>query len=370
MAMTTDAIDLQELEERTFTESDSFVVPPPDIVAYNELRSCADLYRMYQSGILEIQPDFQRQFVWSTFAQTRFIDSLVKQLPIPSMCFSLDYKTRKWQVIDGLQRMRSIIRFLRGDDWRLANLEDIDPSLAGRNVADFHEGKADLHQYYARIEDLTLPINVIRCDYSKPSHMEYLFTIFHRLNSGGARLNNQEIRNCIFSGTFNNFLRELDRDENWLAINGRSPDKADRYRGQEQILRFFAFHDDYSAYKGSLTAFLNKYMREHRESGQGFLDGKRDVFLRTVNLMSEPIAEGRPGGRRSISIIEAALVGASLHLDHLETLPSDAVLQMYRDMLNSDAFSEERMRESLSGTRGMLERMSTAEQAFSGQSNG
>ena len=52
--------DLDEIEAQTFEENDSFEFPPPDIVAYNELRSCADLFRMYQNGILEIQPHFQR----------------------------------------------------------------------------------------------------------------------------------------------------------------------------------------------------------------------------------------------------------------------------------------------------------------------
>jgi uncharacterized protein with ParB-like and HNH nuclease domain len=69
---------------------------------------------MHTQGILEIQPEFQREIVWKNPDQTRFIDSLVKQLPIPSMCFSLDYKAQKWQVIDGLQRMATIIRFLSG----------------------------------------------------------------------------------------------------------------------------------------------------------------------------------------------------------------------------------------------------------------
>ena len=105
MATTTAGSDLQELERQTFEEIDGFSVPPADLIAYNELRSCADLYRMYRERQLEISPEFQREIVWSTPVQTRFIDSLVKQLPIPTMCFSLDYKTQKWQVIDGLQRM-------------------------------------------------------------------------------------------------------------------------------------------------------------------------------------------------------------------------------------------------------------------------
>src|SRR5438552_13974766 len=111
---------LATLEKESFEEDDSPEVPPSDVIAYNELRSCADLFRMKTQGILEIQPEFQREIVWKGPAQTRFIDSLVKQLPIPSMCFSLDYKTQKWQVIDGLQRMASIVRFLSGEDWILS----------------------------------------------------------------------------------------------------------------------------------------------------------------------------------------------------------------------------------------------------------
>ena len=102
---------LKDLEEKTYLEDDSPEIPPSDIVAYNELRSCADLHRMKTEGILDIQPEFQREIVWDKPAQTRFIDSLIKQLPIPSMCFSLDFKAQKWQVIDGLQRMSTICEF-------------------------------------------------------------------------------------------------------------------------------------------------------------------------------------------------------------------------------------------------------------------
>ena len=126
--MTTKA-ELQE-EADTFEAADAEQpIPPPDIVAYNELRSCADLVRMHSSGKLELQPDFQRDVVWKQDDQSRFIDSLVKQLPIPSMCFSLDYKTQRWKVIDGLQRMSSIVKFLSKIEWRLSNLNDIHTAL-------------------------------------------------------------------------------------------------------------------------------------------------------------------------------------------------------------------------------------------------
>src|SRR6185369_5572136 len=200
--------ELEKLEGETFFEDDNKDVPPSDIVAYNELRSCADLFRMYEQGILEVQPEFQREVVWRDPDQTRFIDSIIKQLPIPSMCFSLDYKSQKWQVIYGLQRISSVIRFLGDKDWKLSNLEDIDKEIAGKRTSIFKKKSDPLYPLYLRVQNLTLPITVLRCDYSKRSHKNYLFTIFHRLNSGGMKLNNQEIRNCIFFGSFNQFLKE------------------------------------------------------------------------------------------------------------------------------------------------------------------
>ena len=212
-------LNLDEMEQSSFEEDDSADVPPPEIVAYNELRSCADLFRMYTQKALVIQPEFQRKIVWKGPAQTRFIDSLIKQLPIPSMCFSLDYKLQQWQVIDGLQRIWSIVQFLSGEGWRLSKLDDIDPKISGKPASTFADNKSSLHEFYKRVENLTLPITVLRCDYSKKSHTNYLFTIFHRLNTGAMKLNNQEIRNCIYAGGFNDLLKELNERPHWLRIN-------------------------------------------------------------------------------------------------------------------------------------------------------
>jgi len=174
--------ELEEAEEKLSYADESDETPPTDIVAFNELRSCADLYRLHVADQLEIQPEYQRDVVWPAAEQTRFIDSLAKQLPIPSMCLSLDYKTDNRQVVDGLQRMSSIIRFLSENDWRLSNLPDIDKRISNKTVDYIKREHPDI---YSRIENTTIPVTVLRCDLSKRSHQEYLFTIFHRLNKGG-----------------------------------------------------------------------------------------------------------------------------------------------------------------------------------------
>jgi hypothetical protein len=361
------AKDIEKLERNTFEESDIFELPPPDIVAYNELRSCADLFRMHKDGILEIQPEYQREIVWKDPEQTRFIDSLVKQLPIPSMCFSLDYKTQKWQVIDGLQRMHSIIRFLSDTGWTLSKLEDIDPKMSGQSISKFVDRNSDLHSYFTRVENLTLPITILRCDYLKKNHKEYIFMIFHRLNSGGKKLNNQEIRNCIFGGSLNNLLKELNKRPNWMKINKMEKVSGYRFIQEEIILRFFAFHDSYKNYTGRLAKFLNDYMDKHRDPEGDFLNSKMNLFDRTINLVYKSIFEGKPPRKLSTSVLEAILVGVSFNLSFIESQPASKIKAMYNKLLAQEEFSEKKLREGLSGKERVIGRMDTAKRIFSGR---
>ncbi|MCJ7568744.1 MAG: DUF262 domain-containing protein [Anaerolineales bacterium] len=360
---------IKEQEKRSFEEDDSPELPPPDIVAYNELRSCADLYRMYSEGILNIHPEFQREIVWKGPAQTRFIDSLVKQLPIPSMCFSFDYKTQKWQVIDGLQRMASIIRFLEGDPtWVLSKLKDIDPELSGAQAKSFLDKELPLNQYLQRVQNLTLPITVLRCDYSKKSHTFYLFTIFHRLNTGAVKLNNQEIRNCIYSGKLNDLLKELNSQPSWMKLNRMKDDTGYRFLKQELILRLFALNDRYETYGGRLAKFLNDYMAENKNPSDEQLNSMTELFTQTVSLVFESIYNSKgPLIKKPISIIEATLVGVARNIDFISTLPADAVRDRYERMLENVEFSDERLSEGLSGKPRLIGRMNAAVAAFSGQ---
>ena len=276
---------LTKLEEESFETDDTEQVPPVDIVAYNELRSCADLFRMYTQNILDTQPEFQRDIVWKGTEQTRFVDSLIKQLPIPSMCFAMDHKAQRWLVIDGLQRISTIVKFLEGGPWRLAKLDDIDQGIAGKPVAELKLENSSFHHYYTRVENLSLPITVLRCDFKKQSHMQYLFTIFHRLNTGGVKLNNQEIRNCIYGGSFNDLLRELDGHKQWRRLNRMAPNKAYRFVKQEVILRVIAFHDRASAYEGHLAKFLNTYMHAHQREDERWINEKKTLFTDTVDCL-------------------------------------------------------------------------------------
>jgi Protein of unknown function DUF262 len=359
-------LEIEELQDPEFTEDDFNEAPPGDIVAYNELRSCADLYRMQTEGILDIKPDFQRDFVWKTAEQTRFIDSLIKQLPIPSMCFALDYKNDRWIVIDGLQRMSTIIRFLSGDDWKLSKLDDISKDIAGVNAATIKNAKTPpLKPIFSRVQNVSLPINVIRCDFSKKSHMAYLFTIFHRLNAGGVKLNNQEIRNAIYGGRFNDLLDELDKLPDWRLINRMAEGQNYRFVKQEIILRMFAFLERRNKYTGQVAKFLNDYMDDHKNADEAVIEAKRKLFVRVTKCLASIFPQGGPPTRIPTSILEAVLVAIAANIDHVEQLPHDDLVARYDQVRTSPQFVEEAVAEGLSKKEKVDARFNTAAQIIS-----
>ena len=257
-----------EESDDSFNDNDSSnQQPPEDVVAYNELRSCADLVKMYRKNRLQTDVDFQRDFVWNNPMQTRFIDSLIKEIPIPSMCMALNHRTGERIVIDGKQRMLTIRRFLKqvGEPWLLSRLPDINEHISGKTTEQIKKEKPE---YFDSVEELTLPVTVLRCDISKSDHMNYIFAIFHRLNKSGEKLNNQEIRNCIYGGPLNELLRSLDEMEEWRKLNLMKPGNKYRFVKQELVLRFFAFFYEGTKYKGRMAEFLNDFMRKYQEDNE------------------------------------------------------------------------------------------------------
>ena len=337
--------------------------PPPDVVSFNELRSCADLVRLFEEGALEIQPHFQREVVWKKPDQSRFIDSLVKQLPIPSMCFSLDFKTQKWQVVDGLQRMTAIVSFLGKAAWKLSDLADIDPRISGRTAPELIAAGGDSETLYRKVRNLSLPITVIRCDYSKESHTNYLFTIFHRLNAGGVRLNNQEIRNCIYSGPFNELLQTLDAHGSWKPTKDKLPGKGSRFRSIELILRFLALRENSEDYSGQMAKFLNEYMHKYRSASNQQLDDWRELFTRSASILARGLA--RDGvAKPSHTLIDAALVGIADNIDELEGLTDDELRARVSHLREHPSLSPSALKSDTTATDKVKNRLGAAREVF------
>ena len=354
--------ELEESEKQLGESDESDETPPSDVMAFNELRSCADLLRLYEVKQLDISPEYQRDVVWSPSYQTRFIDSLTKQLPIPSMCISLDYKTERRQVVDGLQRMSSIIRFLSDMQWRLSNLEDIDQRIANKTVEYIVREHPNI---YSRVENTTVPVTVLRCDLSKRTHQEYLFTIFHRLNTGGLKLTNQEIRNCIFTGPFNRLLKKIVSTE--MFAQTFSIDKQKKYRqsNEELVLRILAFSENFDKYKGPLSKHLNSFMSKYRDGNNDVLEAFKKKFIDALELLYTRILDEEPLPRLSKATTEAVMVGIIVNFDYLKDRKERELKKMYRSLRSDELFSLEALKEGLAARERVIGRLARATEIFS-----
>lgn len=349
--------DIYEEGEETIEN----VVPPADIFAFNESRSCADLKRMYDKKQIDISPDFQRELVWDSPSKARFLDSLLKNLPIPSMCISLDISSQKRVVIDGLQRISTIVEFLdaveNDRELVLSSLNDIDDRLSGKSIKQIKEYSPDVIGF---IENVSIPVTVLRCDLSKENHMEYIFTIFHRLNTGGTKLNSQEIRNCIFNGKFNDMLSKCssEKNEELESLLGK---KNSRFTFEEFILRFFAFQDKLNNYNGKLTSFLNEYMRENRKLSEDKINNKKDLFIKTVDVLYSKITGEKNFSR---AVLEALLYGVGKNLEKSSSMSNEDFNSLCQKIRDSTELQSSELQGGLMQQSKVKARLNIADEIF------
>lgn len=198
------------------------------------------LVSMVKDGTIDVAPTYQRQFRWDSDRRSTLIESIFLGVPVPSL-FMASNKDGTWELVDGVQRLSTVVQFA-GDEGARQHL-NLGVPLAIENVAKLTalNGRRfeDLPQS-VRLQFNTRPIKVITL--SDKSDMDVRFDLFERLNTGGVRLTNQEIRGCIYRGAFNEFLGRLARESaDFQAIVKVRGDDGTR---EECVLRFFAFFID------------------------------------------------------------------------------------------------------------------------------
>lgn len=202
-----------------------------------------------RDGAIDLNPDFQRlDEAWDPRRRSRLIESLLLRIPIPAFYVSVD-KTDTWRVVDGVQRISTIHRFVR-NEFPLRGLEYL-LAFQGKR----HDG---LPRYLQRrIDETTFGFHIIE----PGTPPEVMFNIFTRLNTGGKPLNRQEIRNALHPGPVREYLKRLAGSDSFLrATNGSVNPR--RMADRELVLRFLAFHiEPWEQYAGSdLDGWLGTVM--------------------------------------------------------------------------------------------------------------
>lgn len=177
---------------------------------------------------LIIDPTFQRKDVWNSKQRSELIESILMGIPIPVMYFFETTDGRK-QVVDGRQRITTIINYLN-DRFSLKELK----ILSGLNGSKFSDLDTKLQGI---IEDHQFSVNIIQ----PPTPERVKYDIFDRVNRGGTRLNNQEMRNALYNGKATEILKELSQSEEFLNATERKVNKA-RMKDQYIISRALAFY--------------------------------------------------------------------------------------------------------------------------------
>ncbi len=202
-------------------------------------------------GQLDLQPKFQREYVWNTRPElpSRLIESLLLEIPIPPIYFGKVVEGRL-EMIDGQQRLTTLVNFV-SNKFPLRKLHRMS-SLNHKFFKDLTKQEQE--------KILDTPIRSIVIDAGVNTDLRY--EVFERLNRGSMTLNEQELRNCVYRGPFNDLLAELERDIYWRKAKGGDEPEG-RFKEREMILRFFALANRLSNYTGNLKRFLNEYMGQY-----------------------------------------------------------------------------------------------------------
>jgi len=262
-----------EFEQPLEEDVEQITVAPTKRKLYTEQGDpeIESLFGKYKRGKLLIQPDFQRQFVWDGTKASRLIESVLLEIPLPVIYIS-EEKDGQEHVIDGQQRLTSFFSFIDGffpdkKEFRLSGLK-VFTELNGKRFAELDDVQKDKIRYY-KARTIT---------FRQESETDLKFEVFERLNTGSVSLNDQELRNCIYRGPFNDLLRKLSKHEDFVYLLGlKQPDK--RMKDVELILRFAAFHHGtYLNYKPPMRNFLNREAEKYQFISTGDSAALREAF--------------------------------------------------------------------------------------------
>ncbi|RYG72968.1 DUF262 domain-containing protein [Lentibacillus lipolyticus] len=258
-----------------------------------------ELLDMYENGELEISPEYQRLFRWSEEKQSRFIESLILEMPIPPI-YVIEMEEGVYELIDGLQRLSSYLRF-RG----ALEVEDNEDQYLRLTDCDIVEGlNGYTYNDLPKALQIKLKRNFIRVEIiRKGSDQRLRYYMFKRLNTGGEMLSEQEIRNStirLLDNTFNDFIIRMSENPNFrTCIEFLTDEKKEKKYDQEYVLKFFAFKNYRDHYKKNITPFLTDYMEavsySQIDSQNDAIDFNYDkegkVFIKTFAILNQALGE-------------------------------------------------------------------------------
>lgn len=274
----------EDESEDSYSDDDLF-----SISSWGADLSFRELITRYDEDEL-VKPELQRHYVWDKAEASRFIDSILIGLPVPSV-FLAKTKDEKLLIIDGYQRLMTVRDYTRGifskdnSVFKLSKTDRIHERWRGKSFTELNKDEQ------RKIRNTTIHAIIFMQQHPKEGDTS-LFQVFERINSSGRSLLPQEIRNCVYQGKFNSLLIELNKVGDWRNLWG-SENRDDRMRDIEFILRFFALSspDILSAPDAPPRISLKKYLNQFMDSSISDAESNamRANFSETVRFIHERI---------------------------------------------------------------------------------
>jgi hypothetical protein len=276
MNQTKDIIQHVEGEDNDFYSDDDLF----QISSWGADLSFRELIERYDEGDL-VKPELQRKYVWEKTMASRFVESILLGLPVPSV-FLAKTDEEKMLIVDGYQRIMTVRDYVKGifesdgKVFKLTNSEKIN------------------ERWRRKIRNTT--IHAIIFVQKHPSKGDTsLYQVFERINTSGRTLLPQEIRNCVYQGKLNALLFKLNEHANWRTLFGL-PHADSRMRDMEFILRFWALSSDgfqqNVTERISLKKYLNDWMAGYRNPEEPDLEELQNRFIRAIDFVAEGFGPG------------------------------------------------------------------------------
>lgn len=284
---------------------------------------------MFDDGDIITNPDYQRDFVYTVKQSSKLIESMLIGIPIPAI-YLCQENDETWSVIDGQQRIMSFVFYLE-NKFPLTGLTEL-KELNGKLFKDMDKS------LQKKLKSSSLSAICILKE-----SQELKYEIFARLNQGAVSLKPQELRNCLYRGSFNNMLEELAGNRH-LPLLFHDENKRKQY--QERILRFFALRN-YTNYKSSIMKTMNDYMFVHQNADDTEVADCRVLFNKTIDIIKQILGataffavnrdDGRVIEKFSGSVYDSIIIPFSFFNNHDLMTHADEIRKSIEDLKISNA---------------------------------
>ena len=319
-----------------------------------------ELVQVYRDGDLELSPAYQRLFRWSDETKTKFIESILMGIPTPPI-FIAQKKGSKWTIVDGLQRISTILQLME-----LIEVRDTDGNLkppfkfkSAEKIPSIEDlDWSTLNEDAQRIIKMTkIDLKIILIE----DNVQAQYELFTRLNTGSVSLQSQEIRNCLIimlDENFYNKINELKTIPEYRNCIDLTENKNEIEFPMELILRYFILKhnkidfNNYNLSSDLLSLFIDKETANIIKDESFILEDEIMVFKRVFVLLNEVLDKntfrkfnldkGEFEGPFLQTAFEAILPGLANNIDYYEGQGKEElkpkIIQMYlKDGYNNAA---------------------------------